>query len=145
MKRIPSRRTLVLATAALATLSFAALAHADGCASVEVQNLRLDQGPLMIAAYADAASFGKTAISQQRVAVSAATMQVQVCSLVGDSVAILLFQDLNSNGKLDKNPFGMPNEPWGASGKSQMMGPSWESAQVRYGAEAAPIVIQLSK
>ncbi len=142
-RRLPFTRFLVPATTALAALSFAALAHADGCAAVEVQNLRPGQGPLMIAAYTDEASFGKTAASQQQVAVTGPTMQVQVCGLAGPSVAIMLFQDLNANGRLDKNPFGMPTEPWGASGKPAPMGPSWDSAQVPYG--TAPIRIELPK
>jgi uncharacterized protein (DUF2141 family) len=131
-------------TAALALVSFTTLAHAEpGCARVEVQNLRVGQGPLMVAAYTDASSFRKTAASQQKVEVIADTMTIQVCGLSGNAVALTLFQDLNSNGKLDSNPFGMPNEPWGASGKPAPMGPSWDSAQVALDTET--IVVKLSK
>ena len=133
-------------TAAVALFSFATLAHAEapgGCAKVEVQNLRTGQGPLMVAAYQDAASFRKTAASQLQLAVTAETMTIQVCGLSGDVVALTLYQDLNSNGKLDANPFGMPTEPWGASGRSAPMGPSWDSAQVPLGADT--IVVKLSK
>ena len=133
-------------TAALALVSFATLAHAEapgGCAKVEVQNLRTGQGPLMVAAYTDAASFRKTAASQLQLAVTGETMTIQVCGLSGEVVALTLFQDLNSNGKMDTNPFGMPNEPWGASGKPAAMGPSWDSAQVPLGAET--IVVKLSR
>lgn len=137
---------LTTCTAALALVSFATLAHAEapgGCAKVEVQNLRTGQGPLMVAAYTDAASFRKTAASQLQLAVTGETMTIQVCGLSGEVVALTLFQDLNSNGKMDTNPFGMPNEPWGASGKPASMGPSWDSAQVPLGAET--IVVKLSK
>jgi len=133
-------------TTALALASFATLAHAEapgGCAKVEVQNLRTGQGPLMVAAYTDATSFRKTAAGQLQVAVTGATMTVEVCGLTGNVVALTLYQDLNGNGKMDTNPFGMPNEPWGTSGKAAPMGPSWDSAQVPLGAEA--IVIKLSK
>ena len=133
-------------TAALAVASFATLAHAEapgGCAKVQVQNLRADQGPLMVAAYTSAETFRKTAASQMQIAVTGETMTVQVCGLIGDTVALTLFQDLNGNGKMDANPFGMPTEPWGASGKAAPMGPSWESAQVPLGAET--IVVKLSK
>jgi uncharacterized protein (DUF2141 family) len=133
-------------TAVLALVSFATLAHAEapgGCAKVEVQNLRTGQGPLMVAAYTDAASFRKTAASQMQLAVTGETMNIQVCGLSGDVVALTLYQDLNSNGKMDANPFGVPTEPWGASGKAAPMGPSWDSAQVSLGVE--PIVVKLSK
>ena len=134
---------LTVATATLALLSFATLAHGQGaCANVEVQNLRVGQGPLMLAAYTDAASFRKTAATQMQVAVTDATMTVSVCGLAGDAVAITLYQDLNANGKLDANPFGMPTEPWGASGKPAPMGPSWGSAQVPLGTDT--IVVKLA-
>lgn len=133
-------------TAVIALVSFATLAHAEaagGCAKVEVQNLRTGQGPLMVAAYVDAASFRKTAASQLQLAVTGETMTIQVCGLSGDVVALTMYQDLNRNGKMDANPFGMPTEPWGASGKAEPMGPSWESAQVPLGTDA--IVVKLSK
>jgi uncharacterized protein (DUF2141 family) len=134
---------LAAGTAAIALLSFATLAQAQpGCATVEVQNLRPGQGPLMLAAYSDAASFRKTATTQMQVAVTGETMTVQVCGLSGDAVAVTLFQDLNANGRLDANPFGMPTEPWGASGKPAPMGPSWDSAQVPVGADT--IVVKLA-
>ena len=132
--------------AALALASFATLAHAEapgGCAKVEVQNLRTGQGPLMLAAYTDAASFRKTATSQLQLAVTGETMAIQVCGLTGNVVALTLFQDLDSNGKMNANPFGMPTEPWGTSGKAAPMGPSWDSAQVPLGAET--IVVKLAK
>ena len=137
---------LTACTAALALVSFATLTHAEapgGCAKVEVQNLRTGQGPLMVAAYTDAASFRKTAASQLQMAVTGETMTIQVCGLAGDTVALTLYQDLNANGKMDANPFGMPTEPWGASGKAAPMGPTWDTAQVPLGAET--IVVKLSK
>ena len=137
---------LTACTAAVALVSFATIAHAEapgGCAKVEVQNLRTGQGPLMVAAYTDAASFRKTAASQLQMAVTGETMTILVCGLTGDVVALTLYQDLNANGKMDANPFGMPTEPWGASGKAAPMGPTWDTAQVPLGTET--IVVKLSK
>jgi uncharacterized protein (DUF2141 family) len=136
---------LTACTAAVALLSFATITHAQGrCATVEVQNLHAGQGPLMLAAYSDAATFRKTAANQMQVPVTAETMQVQVCNLAGDTVALTLYQDLNSNGKLDANPFGMPTEPWGASGTvTPMSAPTWDGAHVTLG--TSPIVVKLSK
>lgn len=139
-------------TAALALLSFAALACAEPvCATLEVQNLHPNEGPLMIAGYADAAGFAaKNAPVQMQLAVTGETMRVRVCNLAGDRAAFTLFQDLNRNGKLDTNPFGFPTEPWGASGKTPAMtAPKWESSQVALTADGAtaaePVVIELSK
>lgn len=136
---------LASATAAIALLSFATIACAQpGCMTVEVRNLRTGQGPLMLAAYTDAASFRKTAATQVQVAVTAETMQVPVCGLGGSSVALTLFQDLDGNGKLDANPFGIPTEPWGASGRvTPGAAPTWDSARVPV--DGGTIVVPLSK
>ncbi len=140
------KTALTLATAALALLSFATeVAHAEDCTRVEVQNLRTGQGPLMLAAYADEATFNKVAASKLQLAVTAETMQVSVCNLgSAAAVAFTLFQDLNANGKLDTNAFGFPTEPWGASGKPRpMAAPSWESAHVAL--DGTPVVVKMSK
>ena len=135
---------LTIATAAIALLSFATLAHGAECTRVEVQNLRVGQGPLMLAAYADEAGFDKVAASKMQVAVTGETQQVVVCGLGGPSAAFTLFQDLNANGKLDTNPFGVPTEPWGASGTPRpMAAPTWESAHVAL--DGSTVVVKLSK
>lgn len=139
---------VTLCTVAIALLSFTVMAQAQtrtpGCAQVEIQNLRPAQGPLMLAAYGDAATFRKTASIALQVEARTETMQLQVCGLGEGAVALMLFQDLNSNGKLDSNPFGIPNEPWGASGKTAaFVAPTWEAAQVPL--DGSTIVIKLSK
>lgn len=139
---------LPFCTAAVALLSFTVVAQAQtrtpGCAQVEVQNLRPAQGALMLAAYSDAASFQKTPTTSIQLEAKTETMQLQVCGLGEGAVALTLFQDLNSNGKLDRNPFGIPTEPWGASGKtSAFSAPTWESAQVPL--DGSTLVIKLTK
>ena len=140
--------SLSLCTAAVALLSFTLMAQAQtrtpGCALVEVQNLRPGQGVLMLAAYTDATSFRKIASTAMQIEAKTETMQLQVCGLGEGAVALTLFQDLNNNGKLDSNPFGIPNEPWGASGKtSAFVAPTWETAQVPL--DGSTIVIKLTK
>lgn len=135
-------------TAAVALLSFTLMAQAQtrapGCAQVEVQNLRPAQGTLMLAAYSDAAAFQKTPTTSIQLEAKTETMQLQVCGLAEGAVALTLFQDLNSNGKLDRNPFGIPNEPWGASGKtSAFVAPTWDAAQVPL--DGSTILIKLTK
>ena len=74
----------------------------------------------------------------------AATMSFPLCGLTGASVALTLFQDLNGNGKLDANAFGMPSEPWGASGKpAAMAAPTWRQTSVPL--DGTTIVVKLSK
>jgi uncharacterized protein (DUF2141 family) len=119
---------------------------AAGCVQVEVQNVRPEQGSLMVAAYDAAASFNKApAVATQLRAGAAATMRFPLCGLAGGTVSLTLYQDLNGNGKLDSNAFGVPTEPWGASGRPMAMtAPTWESTMVPLDG-ATTIVVTLSK
>ena len=121
-------------------------AQAQTCATVEVQNIRPEQGMLMVAAYADATGFGSKApvAALQMRPGTATTMSFPLCGLSGGSVALTLFQDINGNGKLDANVFGMPTEPWGASGKpAAMSAPTWDTTAVPL--DGTTIVVKLSK
>jgi uncharacterized protein (DUF2141 family) len=134
----------VLRIAAVAILAGATQAHAADCVQVEVQNVRPGQGSVMVAAYTDAATFRKTAAASLQVPAGAETMQLQVCGLSGPDVALTLFQDLNGNGKLDTNAFGIPSEPWGSSGKSApMSAPTWDTARVAL--DGSLIVVKFGK
>lgn len=137
-----SLKSLTLATAALLATT-AQAATPDGCVTVEVQNVRPQQGFLMVAAYADAESFGKKVMSQVRLPAGDAVTTLQLCGLSGDMVALTMFQDLDSDGKMGKNLLGIPSEPWGASGTPGSFGPSWDTTRVPL--DGKPIVVKLTK
>jgi uncharacterized protein (DUF2141 family) len=121
----------------------AAPAWADTCATVEVRNVHPGQGFVMLAAYADAATFGKTSIASLKVAAGEAVMSVQLCGLTGTQVAITSYQDLDGDGKMGRNFLGLPTEPWGASGTPGSFGPSWETTAVAL--DGKPIGVSLSQ
>ena len=115
-----------------------------GCATVEVHNLRPGQGFLMVAAFADAASFrSRPAVSLRLPAAEASAMRFPLCGLSGDVVALTLFQDLDGDGKLGVNLVGMPTEPWGSSGTPGAFGPSWDTGKVAL--DGTPITVKLSQ
>lgn len=134
---------LTLATLLLAALSTVTIARAETCAEVVVENVRPQRGHLMVAAYASAADFGKTALTQQRLPAGEARMSFKLCNLSGAEVALTLFQDLDSDGKMARNLLGVPSEPWGASGTPGTFGPSWDSTRVPL--DGKPIVVKLSQ
>lgn len=114
-----------------------------GCVQVEMHNVRPQQGFVMVAAYADAASFGKTSSTQLKLAAGDAVMRFVMCGLSGDTVALTAFQDLDADGKLGRNPIGIPSEPWGASGTPGAFGPTWETGRVKL--DGTPVVVKLSQ
>lgn len=116
-------------------------AWAQTCITVEVHNVRPQQGQIMLAAFTDAESFGKKAVVSLRVPAGDAITPVQLCGVVGNSVALTLFQDLDSDGKMSRNLLGMPSEPWGSSGTPGNFGPSWDTAKVALNSDVSGSVI----
>jgi uncharacterized protein (DUF2141 family) len=134
---------LAIGGAAAQTLDTNSAQAATACVQVEVQNVRPQLGQLMIAAYADAESFGKKPLAQRRVPAGEAVTSFQLCGLSGDVVALTMFQDLDSDGKMNKNLLGMPTEPWGSSGTPGTFGPSWDTGRVAL--DGKTIVVKLSQ
>jgi uncharacterized protein (DUF2141 family) len=155
MKPVP-RLATVFTTTALSLLGAVMLAAApaapakaqtapqDGCAAVEVHNVRPQQGHLMLVAYGSAEQYRKKPLTSLRLAAGdAATMRFQVCGLAGSGeVALMLFQDLDSDGRMGTNLVGIPSEPWGSSGSPGAFGPSWETGRVKL--DGAVIVVKMS-
>ncbi|MFN0185151.1 MAG: DUF2141 domain-containing protein [Aquabacterium sp.] len=139
------------ATTAVALLSATLLTAAppaaaqDGCAQVEVLNIRPQQGHLMLVAYASADTWRKQPLTQLRLAAGdSTTMRFAVCGLAGaGEVALMLFQDLDSDGRLGTNVVGMPTEPWGSSGTPGTFGPSWDTGRVKL--DGRLIVVRMSQ
>ena len=139
MKFTPTLATLLLATAA-ATF---APAFAQVCATVEVDNVRPQQGLLMVAAFGSAETFGKTPMVSLRLPAGDAKMKFELCGLSGSEVALTLFQDLDSDGKMGRNLLGMPTEPWGATGTPGSFGPSWETGRVKL--DGSTLTVRMSQ
>ena len=130
-------------TFTLTLLAAAGQAWAQTCFTVEVHNVRPQQGQIMLAAFTDAESFGKKAAVSLRVAAGDAITPVQLCGVAGSIVALTLFQDLDSDGKMGRNLLGMPSEPWGSSGTPGNFGPSWDTAKVAL--DGSAIIVKLSQ
>ena len=135
----PTRLRAAAAAFALAAATPCALAQspaasADGdCAvELEVQNLVPNKGSLYVSAYGDGATFFKKPFAATAREVGGdATMLIKLCSLPAGDVSLIVFQDVNVNGKLDRNPIGIPTEPWGASGSPNPFGPpTWDATKV---------------
>ena len=135
--------TLVAAVCGGLQVPLSAHAAGSGCATVEVQNVRPQLGQLMVAAYLDAESFRKQPVVALKLAAGEATMRFELCGLTGENIALMLFQDLDSDGKMGTNLVGMPTEPWGASGSPGMMGPTWETARMALNGQT--LVVKMSQ
>jgi uncharacterized protein (DUF2141 family) len=107
------------------------------CPTVHIDGLKAGEGFVMLAAYDNASTFFKKSVWQVRLPVTDTKMVIAVCELANKDIAFTGFQDLNSNGKLDSNPLGIPAEPYGASGSPPAFGaPTWDATKVRVTADS---------
>lgn len=142
---LPTTRLLIAACVALVGAAAQAQTSAPTtCTPVEVHNVRAGEGSLMVRAFDAAADYGKAPAATLQVKAETDVVSFQLCGLRTGVVAISLFQDLNGNGALDRNAFGIPSEPWGASGKpSAFSAPTWETTQVPV--DGKPVIVKLAK
>ena len=125
-----------LATLALAVLATGA-AHAQGslptgCGlQLEIKRVAAGQGPVMVAVYESEAQFMKEMALAVAAQAKGETLSLPLCNLSGEEVAVMIYQDLDRNGKLNTNFMGIPSEPYGASGEPSFGPPSWAKAKVR--------------
>lgn len=83
--------------------------------TVEVTGLKSAKGQVMLAVYNKSESFLKQPFKVAAVNAQADKVRLLVADLPAGDYALSVFQDENSNGKLDSNPIGMPVEPYGFS------------------------------
>ncbi len=140
MKHLPTLTTALAIAAAVFTIDASAQ---TGCTTVEVHNVRPQQGFLMLAAYTDAESFNKKPAVSLRVPAGEAVTSVQLCGVSAPVIAIAMFQDLDSDGRMAQNIMRIPTEPWGSSGTPGAFGPTWETAKTAL--NGSPIVVRLSQ
>lgn len=94
--------------------------------SVRVSGLKNQASTLCVAVFDSAAGFPKSEHSRATttVPVDAENEEFSVELPVNQSAAIAVFQDLNGDGKLTKNGFGLPIEPYGFSNNARgLLGP----------------------
>ncbi len=134
---------LVLAAA------FLSPAHAQvqsvlGDLTVSVAAPEAKQGAILVALFDSAHAWGVgKPVRVATVSAAGAAPSANIAGLPPGAYAVRAFQDVNENGKLDANPFGLPVEPYGFSrdARPNMGPPAFEAAAftVTAGANAQTI------
>jgi len=155
MKRLPTLENflagLAFVPAALvaAALVFPQSAAADSAkvpVTLTVTDISEHKGALMVAVY-DAAGYDTdkpvTGLSVPVTAGSAST----TFELPAGTYGIKLFHDVDGDGKMGMNPFGMPTEPFAFSNSAPaQFGPAkWDAAKFDVAAPTATHTIKLQK
>jgi uncharacterized protein (DUF2141 family) len=138
-------KTLTLAALAAAILAPAAHAQ-DADLTLSFPALAAKSGKVMIAVYDSAQgwSSGKPARIAQANAADAEPA-AKILALPAGTYAVRAFQDVDGDGKMGMNPFGMPVEPYGFSNdaKPNMGPPSFDAAAFDVKAGATTQVLHL--
>jgi uncharacterized protein (DUF2141 family) len=127
-------KTFAAITPVLA-LAVAAVVYAPAFAADLTLNFptAAPQGQIMVAVFNSEANYGGDGQPAQVAMVDAAGGQKSVTfeGLPDGDYAVRAFHDLNGDGKMNVNPFGMPTEPYAFSNNAVgNMGPaSWDRAK----------------
>jgi uncharacterized protein (DUF2141 family) len=75
------------------------------------------------------------------------TIELGFPSLPPGEYAIACYQDLNGNGRLDRNLLGIPTEPYGFSNdaRPRLRAPTWEEAKVSTTKPGEALRVRLEK
>ncbi|WP_426041600.1 DUF2141 domain-containing protein [Brevundimonas sp. TWP2-3-4b1] len=126
-------RTAAFAPFLLATtLLTAAPALASDPASLALTfDTGANTGAVMVALYDETGYAGGQPVRAARIDVAAGEHSVTFEGLPAGDYGVKAFHDLNGNGQMDTNPFGMPVEPYAFSNNAVgNMGPaSWDRAK----------------
>ena len=133
-------RTALIAAAVLLT---AAPALASDPASLSLTfETAADTGTVMVALY-DASTYdGGQPVRVAQVDVAAGRHSVSFEGLTAGEYGVKAFHDVNGNGRMDTNPFGMPTEPYAFSNNAVgNMGPArWDRARFTVSGETAQTI-----
>ena len=122
------RSTLVAALALCATTSLAREPESSVALTFETG---IDTGAIMVALHDQATYAGGQPIRAVRLNVAAGERIATFEGLPAGDYGVKAFHDVNGNGRMDTNPFGMPTEPYAFSNNAVgNMGPaSWDRAR----------------
>lgn len=134
----------IAAFASLLALTVAAPALAEPVASIRFDfETGAATGKIMVALYDTAEAYsGGAPVRQAQVDVANGQTQADFGDLPAGDYAMKAFHDVNGNGRMDTNPFGMPTEPFAFSNNARgNMGPaSWDRARFSVSGEVAQTV-----
>jgi uncharacterized protein (DUF2141 family) len=123
-------RSIIAAVLLAATAHTADAQTASGAVAIQLSGLQ-PQGQVMVQIFNNETGYrGGRAVGATIAQVNGATAQVRFADLAQGQYAFRLFHDLNGDGEMNTNPFGIPTEPYAFSNNARgQFGPaSWADA-----------------
>lgn len=138
-------RSKILVSAALAMSITAPMASASSL-TVTLEDIKKTKGEVRIALFDAEGYEGGEPVAGMVVPIIAETATVTFEDLTPGEYGIKMFHDVDSNGDMNTNPFGMPTEPYAFSNNAKgRFGPAkWDDAKFEIGAEDAAQTISIN-
>jgi uncharacterized protein (DUF2141 family) len=110
-------------TTAMITLSGLAFSAQAAQLTINLHNIKENQGTLKVAIYDSAEGMKQyQAFEVHEKKATANSLSIAVTDIAQGEYAVMVYQDLNNDGKLGRNLMGIPNEPYGFSNNPRLMG-----------------------
>ncbi|WGM41043.1 DUF2141 domain-containing protein [Caulobacter sp. NIBR1757] len=117
-----------------------AQAQEAGEVSVTFSGITAPRGALFVGLYDNEAAFaGGNPVGGYRLEVNGATVGQSIKGLKPGRYALKVYHDIDGDGRMNTNAFGIPTEPYSASNNapSTMGPPAWADAVFEVGANGA--------
>ncbi|MEJ2162173.1 MAG: DUF2141 domain-containing protein [Robiginitalea sp.] len=109
---------------ALTTLGWGQAPEESGVTiTVTLENILNDQGDILAALHTEGTFMKGMGIDNFKSGAKKGEMTFTFKNVVPGTYAISVLHDMNSNQRMDYQPGGMPEEPYGMSGNDMSMGP----------------------
>ncbi|AFM03229.1 hypothetical protein Fleli_0769 [Bernardetia litoralis DSM 6794] len=136
MKKNQFIKRIVLSVLFVAGFAFSNFTFAQHTLTIEVSNLKNDNGTVMIALFKGKEGFpkdGTKAIKTTKVTIKDKKAIITFTDLEAGDYAFALFHDENGNNEMDSNMFGIPKEGYGFSTnfKPIISAPDFDDADFR--------------
>jgi uncharacterized protein (DUF2141 family) len=136
--------TLIGFTALCSALASGAASAGD--LKVEVHGITETKGDVLVAVFNQKGLWLKQSLISKKIAASTNKVVVFFEGLPEGDYAVSAVHDFNSNGHLDRNPIGMPTEPYGFSNDAtgNFGPPSFDSAKITLTQAAHSISVRVN-
>jgi uncharacterized protein (DUF2141 family) len=138
-------RTASIAALIATSLIAAPLAMASDL-TVNVEGIAQSQGSIMLGLFDEATYDGDGAVNGANLKVEGDSVTVTFEGLEPGEYAVRLYHDVNDDGEMNTNPFGMPTEPFAFSNDAKgRFGPAkWEAAKFTLAADGTVHTITMN-
>lgn len=138
-------KTSTLAAALIAALMIAPVASASSI-TVTLEDIKKTQGTISIGVFDQEGYETGEGLTGAQVVVDEASETVTIEGLEPGFYGIKMYHDVDGNGEMNSNPFGMPTEPYAFSNNAKgRFGPAkWDDAKFEVTADGAVQTISIN-